>query len=295
METTDIFSISFILSFLISSLRVSVPLIFASQAGLLSERSGIVQIGLEGFMLIGAFSAATFAHYYQSSYVGFALAFLMGSIFSLLFSLFVIKFKADQIVIGTAFNLLIAGLIPFISKFLFNSTGSTPSLPIEIRLSVIPILLAFLAVILIHFWLYHFRSGYWVQFAGEHPETLLSAGVSVDKVRYLCLALCGGVAALGGASLSLFLSSNYSPLMTGGRGFIALSAVILGKWKPIPTLLACLLFGILDALQIRLQGVVIGDFKIPVQWIQILPYLLTIIILAGLFGKSRAPAFLGKK
>lgn len=291
MEIIDFLS----LSFFISALRVSVPLVFAAQAGILSERSGVVQIALEGFMLVGAFTGAIFAHYLNSALWGFALAFVFGSLFSVMFSLFTVKLKADQIVIGTGFNLLIAGLIPFVSKFLFNSTGSTPSLPVEVRFSYEPLVFSVICVALVHFFLNKMRAGYWVQFAGEHPETLLSAGVSVNKVRYWSLFFCGGIAALGGASLSLFLSSNYSPLMTGGRGFIALSAVILGKWKPIPTYLACLLFGVLDALQIRLQGVEFSGMKIPVQWIQILPYLLTIIILAGLFGKSRAPSFLGKK
>lgn len=291
MEITDFLS----LSFFISALRVSVPLVFAAQAGILSERSGVVQIALEGFMLIGAFTGAVFGHYLNSALWGFVLAFLFGSLFSLMFSFFTIKLKSDQIVIGTGFNLLIAGLIPFVSKFLFNSTGSTPSLPVEVRFSYEPLVFSVVCVALVHLFLNKMRAGYWVQFAGEHPETLLSAGVSVTKVRYLSLFFCGGFAALGGASLSLFLSSNYSPLMTGGRGFIALSAVILGKWKPLPTYFACLLFGVLDALQIRLQGVEFSGVKIPVQWIQILPYLLTIIILAGLFGKSRAPSFLGKK
>jgi simple sugar transport system permease protein len=291
MEINDILS----LSFFISALRVSVPLVFAAQGGILSERSGIVQIALEGFMLIGAFTGAVFAHYMNSAAWGFLLAFIFGSLFSLMFSFFTVKLKSDQIVIGTGFNLLIAGLIPFISKFLFNSTGSTPSLPVEIRFSYEPLVFSVLTVVLVHLFLNKMRAGYWIQFAGEHPETLLSAGVSVPKIRTWSLFFCGGIAALGGASLSLFLSSNYSPLMTGGRGFIALSAVILGKWKPLPTYLACLLFGVLDALQIRLQGVEISGIKIPVQWIQILPYLLTIIILAGLFGKSRAPQFLGKK
>ncbi|MDD1422669.1 ABC transporter permease, partial [Dolichospermum sp. ST_sed1] len=147
----------------------------------------------------------------------------------------------------------------------------------------------------VHIWLNKLRSGYWIQFAGEHPACLESAGVNVYRIRYVSLFACGFLAAMGGASLSLFLSSSYSPMMTAGRGFIALSAVILGKWKPIPTAIACLVFGLLDALQIRLQGAKIADIEIPVQWIQILPYLITILILGGLFGQSRAPKFLGKK
>lgn len=291
MSELDLFSVSFFLS----ALRVSTPLIFAAQAGLLSERSGVVQIALEGFMLVGAFSGAVFAHYTKSSYMGFAMAFACGAIFSSVFSLLVVRFKTDAIVAGTGFNFLIAGLIPFISKFLFNSTGSTPPIPIEVRLSYEVTLVAVLFVFAIYFLLTKTRWGYWIQFAGEYPEGLTSTGVSVDRVRWVSVLLCGGIAALGGASLSLFLSSAYSPLMTGGRGFIALSALILGKWKPLPTLLGCFIFGVFDAVQIRLQGVPINGFVIPVQWIQILPYVLTIILLAGFFGRSQAPPYLGKR
>lgn len=291
MNEMDLFS----LSFLLSTLRVSTPLIFAAQAGLLSEKSGVVQIALEGFMLAGAFSGALFAHVTQSSYLGFALAFVCGSTMSLLFSLLVVKFKTDAIVAGTGFNFLMAGLIPFLSKFWFNSTGSTPSLAMEQRLSFEITAFALMLVVAIYFLISKTRWGYWIQFAGEYPAGLTACGVSIDRVRWVSLFLCGGIAALGGASLSLFLSSSYSPMMTGGRGFIALSALILGKWRPFPTLMACLIFGAFDALQIRLQGVPINGIIIPVQWIQILPYLLTIILLAGFFGRSQAPAFLGRR
>ncbi len=291
MGEIDLFS----LSFLLSALRVSTPLIFAAQAGLLSERSGVVQIALEGFMLTGAFSGAVIAHYSNSSYLGFMMAFVCGSIMSLVFSTLVVRFKTDAIVAGTGFNILMAGMIPFLTKFMFNSTGSTPALPLEMRLSYEVTVFAIVIVAAIYYMLTRTRWGYWIQFAGEYPEGLTSCGVSVDKVRWISVFLCGGIAALGGASLSLFLSSAYSPMMTGGRGFIALSALILGKWRPLPTLLGCLVFGVFDALQIRLQGVPINGVVIPVQWIQILPYVLTIILLAGFFGRSQAPAFLGKR
>ncbi|OYZ13432.1 MAG: sugar ABC transporter permease [Bdellovibrio sp. 28-41-41] len=287
----DIFSLSFILSVL----RVSTPLIFAAQAGLLSEKSGVVQIGLEGFMLAGAFSGAVFAHLTHSSYLGFLMAFVCGACASFLFSLLVVRLKTDAIVAGTGFNFLMVGLIPFLTKFIFNSTGSTPPIPIELRLSYEVTVFAFAVVLGIYFLISKTRWGYWIQFAGEYPDGLTACGVSVDKVRWVSVFLCGGLAALGGASLSLFLSSAYSPLMTGGRGFIALSALILGKWKPLPTLMGCLVFGVFDALQIRLQGVPINGFTIPVQWIQILPYVLTIVLLAGFFGRSQAPAYLGKR
>ncbi|MBL7543036.1 MAG: ABC transporter permease [Bdellovibrionaceae bacterium] len=291
MSEIDILSLSFILSVL----RVSTPLIFAAQAGLLSEKSGVVQIALEGFMLVGAFSAAVFAHYTKSSHLGFLMAFGCGAVFSLLFSLLVVRFKTDAIVAGTGFNFLMAGLIPFLTKFLFNSTGSTPSIPVEQRLSFEVTVFAILVVFAIYAMMTKTRWGYWIQFAGEYPDGLTACGVSVNKVRWVSILLCGGIAALGGASLSLFLSSAYSPLMTGGRGFIALSALILGKWKPVPTLIGCLVFGTFEALQIRLQGVPINGVVIPVQWIQILPYVLTIILLAGFFGRSQAPAYLGKR
>ncbi|MGZ3817216.1 MAG: ABC transporter permease subunit, partial [Bdellovibrio sp.] len=138
------------------------------------------------------------------------------------------------------------------------------------------------------------RSGLWLLFAGEHPEALVSSGINIRKVRWIAVTLSGVFAAWGGASLSLFLSSSYSPLMTGGRGFMALAALIFGKWKPIPTLGACFLFAFADALQIRLQGIKFWNVEVPVQFIQILPYFVTIIALAGFIGKSRAPKALGK-
>lgn len=284
MSEIDLFS----LSFLLSALRVSTPLIFAAQAGLLSERSGVVQIALEGFMLVGAFSGAVIAYYSGSSYFGFMMAFTCGAVLSALFSLLVVKFKTDAIVAGTGFNFLMAGLIPLLTKFLFNSTGSTPAMPLENRLSYEVTVFAVIVVAAIYYTLSRTRWGYWIQFAGEYPEGLTSCGVSVSRVRWVSVFLCGGIAALGGASLSLFLSSAYSPMMTGGRGFIALSALILGKWKPLPTLLACFIFGIFDAIQIRLQGIPINGIIIPVQWIQILPYILTIILLASLPKGARS-------
>jgi simple sugar transport system permease protein len=135
--------------------------------------------------------------------------------------------------------------------------------------------------------------GLWVRFAGEHPEALDAAGVRVNRVRWMGVLISGALAGLGGATLSVFLSSSFSRNMTAGRGFMALAALIFGKWKPVPTALACLLFGFTDALQITLQGVVIGGHEVPVQFIQILPYVVTIFLLAGFVGKSRAPKALG--
>ncbi len=274
-----------------SSLRVAVPLIFAAYGGLLSERSGVIQIALEGFLLIGALAGAVTAHYTGSAWLGVLAAAAAGLTLAAVKAFFVLKLKVDQIIAGTAINLLAFGVAPFVTKVLFDSTGSTPSLPIEARFSSAPIFMAAALSLIMTYWFHKTRSGLSVQFAGEAPEALAVAGTSVLKTRWLSLMACGALAGIGGSTLSTYLSSAYSPNMTGGRGFIALAALIFGRWKPIPTLFACLFFGFTDALQIRLQGI---NSAIPVQFIQILPYLFTVIALAGFFGHSRAPKALGQ-
>ena len=183
------------------------------------------------------------------------------------------------------------GIAPFITKIAFDSTGSTPSLDIGSRFFWEPIVISFLILILAQYLYNYTRSGLLLQFAGEKPEALNSSGVSVLAVRWYSLLGCGALAGLAGSTLSLFLASSYSPNMTAGRGFMALAALIFGRWKPLPTAGACILFAAADAMQIRLQG---QTSWIPVQFIQILPYLVTIIALAGFFGQSRAPKALGR-
>ncbi|MBS1971543.1 MAG: ABC transporter permease [Bdellovibrionales bacterium] len=283
-----------LLSLLLAGLRMATPMIFASMGGLMSERSGVVNIALEGFMLTGAFAAAVVAYYSHSAWAGWGMALVAGCLIGALYAFFVIELKADQIVTGTAINILTVGVMPFLTKILFNSTGSTPGLALEDRFSFEPTVMAFVLVAGVTYWFYQTHSGLWLQFAGEHPEALSSAGVSVRKVRWFSVITSGALAAMGGASLSTFLASSYSPMMTGGRGFMALAALIFGRWKPLPALAACLFFGLTDALQIRLQGVAIDGVEVPVQFIQILPYVVTIIALAGFFGKSEAPKALGK-
>lgn len=178
---------------------------------------------------------------------------------------------------------------------MFDSTGSTPSLLVDDRFTFEPVLMGFALVALLAWWMYKTRSGLWALFAGEHPEALEASGVSPLKVRWAAVTLSGFIAAWGGASLSLFLSSSYSPMMTGGRGYMALAALIFGKWKPVPTLFACLFFAFVDALQMRIQGLHIAGTEIPVQFIQILPYVVTVIALAGFIGKSPAPKALGQQ
>jgi simple sugar transport system permease protein len=287
----DILALILALSF--SALRLATPLIFSSMGGLLSERSGVVNIALEGFILVGAFSGSIAAHAFASAWVGWIAALICGLIAGAIFAFFVIELKADQIVTGTAINLLAMGVIPFLSKIFFGSTGSTPSILVEDRFTFEPLVMAMILAAFLFYMMRNLRAGLWITFAGEHPEALLASGIHPRKVRWISVMLSGGLAAWGGASLSLYLASAYSPMMSGGRGFMALAALIFGKWKPLPTFLACLFFGLADALQIRLQGAQIAGFEIPVQFIQILPYVVTIITLAGFIGSSRAPKALG--
>lgn len=276
---------------LFSTLRLSTPLIFAAMAGLMSERSGVIQIGLEGMMLVGALAAASTTHFLGNPWLGVFSSAFSGALLALVMAFFALKVKSDQIITGTALNLLAMGLCPFVTKIFFDSTGSTPSIPLENRLGFEFLWMAIFGVAWASWTLSKTRLGLWIQFAGESPKTLNSSGVSVARVRTLALALCGALAGIGGATLSVSLASSYSPNMTAGRGFMALAALIFGGWRPIPTLLACLLFGFVDALQIRMQG---AATWIPVSIVQILPYLTTIVALVGFFGHNRAPKGMGK-
>lgn len=291
MNSNELFSSLISLAFLISILRGATPLIFASMGGLLSERSGVIQIALEGMMLMGALFAAVGALATGSPWIGFFCGALAGMASAFVFGIFALGLKTDQIIVGTGLNLLAVGVAPFVTKILYNSSGSTPNLPIEIRFSFEPVVIAAVVVAGIFYLYSKTKAGLLLRFTGEEPEAVRAAGYSVMKVRWSFLLFSGFVTGMGGASLSLFLASSYSPNMTAGRGFMALAALIFGKWKPLPTLAACLFFASIEAIQIRLQGVETG---IPVQWIQMLPYLVTVVALAGFFGHSRAPKAIGQ-
>ena len=284
-----------ILSVLLSTLRGSTPLLFAMLGGCLSERSGVINIALEGLMLAGSFAAASIALSTGSAWAGFFAAGAAGAAFAALYSLVVIRLRADQIVAGFAINMLAAGITPFLSKILYNSSTASAPVPIGGRFAYAPIVIAWAGVLVVHFMMRKTRWGLWIRFAGEKPEALDAAGVSVRGVRWFAVVSGGFIAGLGGASLAIFLSSSFARNMTAGRGFMALAALIFGKWRPLPAAIACLLFGFADAIQVRLQGVVLwGTEPVPVQFIQILPYVVTILVLAGVVGRSRAPAALGR-
>jgi simple sugar transport system permease protein len=277
-----------------ATLRVSTPLIFAALGGMCCERSGVINIALEGMMLVGAFGAAVGTLATHSPWLGSACGMGAGVLLAALYALFVIRLRANQIVAGTAINMLALGLTPFLCKVRYDVTGSTPMIPITERFESAPLYLCWALVGLCWFVMRHTRAGLRVSFAGEHPEALDAAGVRVNRVRWVAVLVGGALAGMGGATLSIFLSSSFSRNMTAGRGFMALAALIFGKWKPVPAALACLLFGFADAAQIRLQGVPLwGGQPLPVQFIQILPYVVTVLVLAGFVGHSRAPKALG--
>ncbi|MDR3605773.1 MAG: ABC transporter permease [Oligoflexia bacterium] len=277
-----------------STARVSTPLLFAALGGWVSERSGVINIALEGLMLVGAFAAASCAHVTGSPWMGALGGMMAGAALAGVYAFTVIPLRANQVVAGTAINMLAAGITPLLGAYLFDSTSGTPSLPASARFHSAPIWIGVAVVGLGWVWTRYTRTGLWVRFAGENPEALDAAGVRVARVRWVAVLVSGALAGMGGSSLSIFLASSFSRDMTAGRGFMALAALIFGKWKPVPAALACLLFGFFDALQIRLQGLSFGNgLPIPVQFIQVLPYAVTILVLAGFVGKSSAPKALG--
>lgn len=282
-------------AFFESMFRVATPLMLAAMAGLLTERSGVVNIALEGFLLVGAFFAAMVTDLTHSLPLGIGAGVGATVLFSWIYAASVLVLQADQIVAGIAMNLLAFGLLPSICKVIYGVTGATPSLDVHLRLGMETVFFAWVAVALVHVVLRGTRRGLHLRMAGESPESLEAAGVGVLRLRWTSITLSGVLAGLGGASLSMFLASSYSRGMSAGRGFIAISAMILGKWRPIPTALACLFFAGTEAIQTRLQGVTWIDGKpVPVQFIQILPYVITLVVLAGFVGRARAPRSLGR-
>jgi len=298
----DLFSLALVFS----TIRLAAPLVLAALGGLFSERSGVINIALEGKMLAGAFTAAAVTYAADvklgmgtmSPWLGLLSAILAGLFIAAIYGIVCIRFKADQVVSGAAINILMLGIPGFLSGAIFLSSGSTPQLPKDHLLPQSPFIvaLAVLAFVAISWYvLYRTPFGLRLRAVGEKPEAADAAGVSVPKLRYSGVLIAGALAGIGGAYLSIGQSSLFTRNMTAGRGFIALAALIFGKWRPVQTLLACLLFGATEALSIQMQGVMklpSGE-DIPVQFIQMVPYVLTIVVLAGFIGSSRPPHALG--
>ncbi|HXF43012.1 MAG TPA: ABC transporter permease [Pyrinomonadaceae bacterium] len=298
---SEAFSFTFVIILIFSTLRLATPLILAALGGLFSERSGVINIALEGLMLAGAFTAAVVTYEYKNPYLGLGAAFLSGAVVAGVFAIAVIKFEADQVVTGFAISLMMLGLPAVISSRLYDAAGATNQIEKEFLLPEIftgvPLLsvVAILIVPLLWFVVYKTRFGLRLRAVGENPEAADAAGISVNLYRYAGVIISGILAAAGGAYLSIGQGSFFTKGMSAGRGYIALAALILAKWRPIPVLLSCLFFGFTESLAIQLQGVVrmpSGE-EVPVQFIQMIPYILTIIVLAGFIGDSRAPKALG--
>jgi ABC-type uncharacterized transport system permease subunit len=298
---SELLTPAFLLILFFSMIRSATPLIFAALGGLFSERAGVINIALEGLMLTGAFVAAVATYELHDPYLGFLCGIAAGAVVALVFAIAVIKFEADQVVAGFAISLLMLGLPAVISARIYDSSGSTQQIPQQFllpdfwnRLSIASIL-AFVLVPICWYVLYKTPFGLRIRAAGENPEAADAAGVNVIALRYVAVIVSGILAAGGGAYLSIGQSSLFTRGMTAGRGYIALAALILAKWKPVPVLFACLFFGLTEALSIQMQGVIkmpSGE-DVPVQFIQMIPYVLTIIVLAGFIGLSRAPKALG--
>ena len=306
-----------LLSLLDATIRLSTPLLLACLAGMYSERAAVFDIGLEGKMLAAAFAAGAFAAVTGSAWLGLGAAIVVSLMTSAVQGAAAITFKGNQLIAGVAINMLAAGLTTFLGQQWFRQGGRTPALgqdgrfsPLELplanELGGIPILgpiyrelisghyllvyIAFIAVPITAFVLFRTRFGLRLRATGENPKAVDTAGISVTFMRYQAVLITGLLCGFAGAYFSIAQGSGFGNNMTAGKGFIALAALIFAKWRPVPAMFTCLLFGFLDALQIRLQGQdlpIIG--QVPVQAIQALPYVLTVVLLAGFIGKAVGP------
>ncbi len=314
-------SLSGFLAILDATLRVSSPLILAAMAGLFSERSGIVDISLEGKMLAAAFAAGSVAAVTGNAWFALLAGIGVGIVLGLVHGFACITHRGNQVVSGLAINILASGLTVVLGIAWFRQGGQTPSLTSDARfmpvdlpfaqaLADVPVVgqfysdvisghnvlvyVAWLAVIGTWWVVYRTRFGLRLRAVGENPLAVDTGGLSVSQLRYSAVAICGALCGIAGAYLSTAQNASFVREMTAGQGYIALAALIFGKWRPLPAMLACLMFGFLDAVAIRLQGVVLPVIgEVPVQAIQALPYVLTVVLLAGFIGRATAPKAVG--
>jgi len=283
-------------------------LTFAALGGLYSERSGVFNIALEGLLLFGAFTGAVITYYTGSPWLGITGAIVCGILVSSIHAVVTVLFRAEQIISGIGINMLALGLPAVLSSALFGTPSSTPAIARGLKpiglfgIENIPVvgelfsgnsIIVYIGILLVVMTSIIFREtrfGLRLTAAGENPAALEVAGISVIKYRFYGVLMSGILCGIGGAYLSISHGTQFIKNMTAGRGYIALAALILGKWKPVPTFFACLLFGFADALQIRIQG----KYGIPTEFVQMIPYILTIFVLAGFFGRAIPPKASGK-
>jgi simple sugar transport system permease protein len=306
-----------LMQILASTLRLATPLIFCAMAGLFSERAGVVDIGLEGKLLMGAFAAAAAATVTGSPWLGLLAAVGASVALSLVHAFACVTHRGDQIVSGVAINILASGLTITLAFAMFSQGGQTPpllqsqrfgpiALPFADALRPLPVLgplyadllsghniLVYLALLLVPLTtvvLFRTAFGLRLRAVGEAPEAVDSAGFSVAWLRYRAVIIAGVLCGIGGAYLSTAHGGGFVREMSAGKGYIALAALVFGKWRPLPTLFACLLFGVLESSAARLTGVrlpVIGEM--PVEVLLVAPYVLTVVLLAGFFGRAVPP------
>ncbi len=318
-------SFSFFVLLLDATLRVSVPLILAALAGLFAERSGVVDISLEGKMLGAAFAAAAAGALTGSVWLGLLAGVVVSTLLALLHGYACITHNGNQVVSGVAINILVSGLTIVLGIAIFRQGGRTPQLPAEARfmpldfpgaqaLTDVPVLgqlysellsghnllvyAAFLAVPLTWWVVYRTRFGLRLRAVGENPEAVDTAGISVAGMRYRAMIVAGVLCGIAGAYLSTAQSGFFVRDMTAGKGFIALAALIFGNWRPVPVLLACLLFGVLESASARLQGALeiesaSGAVREMLKGlpflIDALPFILVVLLLAGFVGRAVPP------
>lgn len=294
-----------------ATLLYTPPLLFAALGSCFSEVSGVVNIGIEGMMTAGAFTGCVVAYFTGSPWIGFLCGGLAGALFAALHALATVKLGADQTISGTAINMLAPGLAIMMAKAIFNSTDTIP-LTAETK---IPILfsgvfdtsttfgtfmknvftnyattyLVFIAVIVVWFVFYKTRFGLRMRACGEHPQACETLGINVLRTRFICVCISGFMAGLGGACMTMAITNQFRPISIVGQGFIAIAAVIFGKFKPQGAMLGCLLFGLCTGLK-----VVMGNSGVSAQLISMIPYVVTVIVLILFVGKSHVPAANGK-
>lgn len=294
-----------------TTLMYSTPLIYTALGGVFSENSGIINIGLEGMMTIGAFAGASAGYLTGSPWLAFFIGGLAGALFALIHAIATINFNADHTISGVAINLLAPGLALFISKIMFDGATTTPTIPMEEKMprlfskvfetggildtilnNYATVYIAFILIAIVYYVLYKTKFGLRIRAVGEHPGAADTLGINVAKIRYIAVLLSGFLAGLGGASMSLALVSSFRPTLVSGQGYIAMAAVIFGKWRPQWAALACLLFGFSTALSVYFGSPTL-PFTINENLLSMIPYIVTLIVLVLFVKNSKAPSALG--
>lgn len=304
----EIFTVSFFYKLTIASIRMTTPILFATIGEIYAERSGLVNLSLEGTMLIGAFTGFIATYYFGNPWVGVFVAALSGILFTSIFAFLTINLAVNQILSGIALNFVAIGITGFFYRILFGISSYPPKIEKFAEyfipyLSNIPLFgkilfqntplvyIGFLLIPFTYFFMYKTRWGLYIRTSGENPKALDTMGINVFSIRYLAILICGALTSIGGCYLSIGSLNMFTEEMVSGRGFIALAAVMVGKWNPFGAFFACLLFGTADAFQLRLQAM---GFNVPYQFSLMFPYALTLVVMICVVGRLNAPEAIAK-